>query len=40
LDYHSRGKLLKVKVNIEDIGAIVHNNNKIRCFKLEVLEEV
>ena len=40
LDYHSIGKLLKVKVNIEDIGAIVHNNNKIRCFKLEVLEEV
>ena len=40
LEYHSTGKLIKVKINIEDIGAIVHDNSKIRCFKLEVLEEV
>ena len=40
LEYHSRGKLLKVKINIEDIGAIVHSGNKIRCFKFEVLEEI
>jgi len=33
-------KLFKVKINIEDIGAIVHNNNKIRCFRLTILEEV
>ena len=40
LEYHSTGKLLKVKINIEDIGAIVHSGNKIRCFKFEVLKEV
>jgi len=39
LDYHSTGKLLLVKINIENIGAIVYNN-KIRCFKLTILEEV
>jgi hypothetical protein len=33
-------KLLKVKINIEDIGAIVRKESKIRCFKLEVLEEI
>ena len=40
LEYHSNGKLFKVKIAIEDIGAIVHNNNKIRCRKLEILEEI
>ena len=40
LDYHSTGKLLLVKINIEDIGAIVYNDNKIRCFKLTILEEI
>ena len=40
LEYHNKGKLLKVKIKIEDIGRIVHNNGKIRCFRFEVLEEV
>lgn len=33
-------KLFKVKIKISDIGAIVQDFNKIRCFKLEILEEV
>ena len=37
LEYHDKGKLLKVKIAIKDIGAIVHDEGKIRCFKLEVL---
>lgn len=36
----SKGKLLKVKINIEDIGVIVQAKNKIRCFKFEVLEDL
>jgi hypothetical protein len=40
LEYHSIGKLLKVKIPIEKIGAIVHKNNKIRTFELTVLEEI
>jgi len=41
LEYYDIGKLLKVKINIEDVGCIVPNyNNKIRCWKLTVLEEV
>ena len=40
LNYYSKGKLLKVKIKIEDIGAIIHECQKIRCSKLEVLEEV
>ena len=30
--------VVRVKVNYEDIGRIVHNGGKIRCFKLEVLD--
>ncbi len=33
-------KVLKVKIYIKDIGAIVCDGGKIRCWKLEVLEEV
>jgi len=40
LEYHSRGKLLKVKIHISDLGIIVRNGNKIRCRKLTVLEEM
>jgi phosphoribosylanthranilate isomerase len=40
LEYHGGGKILKVKIPISKIGAIVHDNNKIRCFEFEVLEEI
>ena len=40
LEYHSSGRLLKVRIAIEDIGAIVQDSNKIRCSKLTVLEEI
>ena len=30
--------VIKVKVYIKDIGRIVHDNKKIRCFKFKVLE--
>jgi len=40
IDYYSKGKLFKVKIDIEDIGCFVKNNNKIRCWKLTILEEV
>lgn len=39
LDYHNKGKLLKVKIDIKDIGAIT-KENKIRCFKLTVLDDI
>ena len=29
--------VVKVKVNYEDVGRVVHNGGKIRCFKIEVL---
>jgi len=34
-----KGKL-KVKIDIEDIGAIVKNSNKIRAKKITILNEV
>ena len=37
--YYPGGKILKVKIAIKDIGAIVHKNQKIRCRKLTVLQE-
>ena len=39
LEHYCKGKLFKVHINIEDIGAIVHNNKKIRCSKLTIVSE-
>jgi len=33
-------KIILVKIYLEDIGAIVHDGGKIRCFKFKVMEEV
>lgn len=30
--------VVKVKVNYEDVGRVVHNGGKIRCFKIKILE--
>ena len=35
---NNSGLIVKVKVKYEDIGRLVHNSNKVRCFKIEVLE--
>ena len=35
--YYSK-LVVRVKVNYEDVGRIVHNGGKIRCFKIEVLD--
>ena len=40
LKYYNGGKLLKVKIPIDKIGAIVHNGNKIRAFELTVIDEI
>ena len=40
LDYYSRGELYKVKIHINDIAAIVHDNQKLRCTKFMVVERV
>jgi hypothetical protein len=37
--YCNDGRMLKVQIPISKIGAIVDGNNKIRCFKLRVIEE-
>jgi len=39
-NYYSKGKIFKVKIPIESIGAIVHNNKKIRSSKIEILSEL
>jgi hypothetical protein len=36
--FNDSGLIVKVKVRYEDAGRLVHNSNKIRCFKIEVLE--
>ena len=30
--------VVRVKVRYEDIGRVVHNGGKIRCFKMEILD--
>ena len=40
LEYHNKGKLFKVEIDLEDIAAIVHDGNKIRASKIKILEEV
>ena len=35
---NKKGLIVKCKINYEDIGRIVHDGEKIRCFKITVLE--
>ena len=35
---YSRELVVRVKVNYEDVGRVVHNGGKIRCFKIEILD--
>ena len=37
-NFHRRGIVVKCRVKIEDIGAVVHKENKLRCKRIEVLE--
>ena len=37
-NYNNRDLIVKVKMKYEDVGRLVHNSNKIRCFKIEVIE--
>ena len=30
--------IVRVKVNYEDVGRVVHKGGKIRCFKIEILD--
>ena len=36
--YYCKELVVRVKVRYEDVGRVVHNGGKIRCFKLEVLD--
>jgi hypothetical protein len=40
LNYNPDGELYKVKIYIDDIGALVQDDNKLRCFKLDVVEKI
>jgi hypothetical protein len=37
---YSKEKLFKVKIHINDIACLVHDNNKIRCTKLTIINEI
>ena len=37
-NYYNKYQLVRCKVKYEDIGRIVHNGDKIRCFKIEILD--
>ena len=38
-EYYDEGKILKVKIHIDDLGVII-DDYKLRCRKLEILQEV
>jgi len=40
LNYNATGKLIYCRAKIEDIHALVHEGNKLRCSKIEVLNEL
>ena len=37
-NYNNAGLIVKVKIKYEDVGRLVKMENKIRCFKIEILE--
>ena len=39
LEYYNKGKIIKMKIHIDDLGRIV-KGYKLRCKKFEVLEEI
>ena len=38
LKHYNKDELYKVRIHIDDIGALVHSGGKLRCFKIEILE--
>ena len=38
IDYNNTGLIVKVKVRYEDVGRLVHDSNKVRCSKIEILD--
>jgi hypothetical protein len=40
LNYYNKGKLLKVRIPIDGLGCVVQEDKKLRCFELEILEEI
>jgi len=39
-DFHSGGRTLRVRARLSEVGALVHDAHKLRCVKLEILEEI
>jgi len=39
-EHYNKGKIFKVGIPIEHLGAVVHNGNKLRASKMIILEEV
>ena len=37
-NYNNKGLIVRVKIKYEDIGRIVHDGGKIRCFKFEIID--
>ena len=35
---YCKERVVRVKVRYEDVGRVVHNGGKIRCFKIEILD--
>jgi len=39
-EFHSGGRMLRVRARLSEVGALVHDAHKLRCVKLEILEEI
>ena len=39
MDYCNE-KIVKVKVHLDHIAALVHNGHKLRCTQIEIIEEI
>ena len=40
LSYYNRGELYEVEIRIEDVAAVVHENEKIRASKIKVIKKL
>lgn len=38
--YYDKGRIMKVRIHLNDLGCIVQDRHNLRCKKLEILEEV
>jgi hypothetical protein len=39
-NYYNKGRILKVKIHLDDVAALVQKGHKLRCTKITIIDEI